>query len=56
METNIKNLYKVYARGWNSPAYVAAESQQEAIDKVAEDYTTENKAHFNVEYVSEVYI
>lgn len=56
METNIKNLYKVYARGWNSPAYVAAESQQEAIDKVAEDYTTENKAHFNVEYVSEVYV
>ena len=56
METNIKNLYKVYARSWNTPAYVAAESQQEAIDKVAEDYTTENKAHFNVEYVSEVYV
>ena len=56
MESNIKNLYKVYARGWNSPVYVAAESQQEAIDKVAEDYTTDNKTHFNVEYVSDVYV
>ena len=32
------------------------ESKQESIDKVADDYTTENKYHFNVEYVSEVYV
>ena len=56
MESSIKNLYKVYARSWNSPAYVAAESQQEAIDKIAVDYETENKTHFNVEYVSDVYV
>ena len=31
METKKLNLYKVYAKGWNSPAYVAAENQQQAI-------------------------
>ena len=43
-------------KGWNSPAYVAADSQQEAIDKVAESYETENRFHFNVEYISDVYV
>jgi hypothetical protein len=56
MEANLTNLYKVYMKNWNSPAFVAADSQQEAIDKVAEDYATENKYHFTVEYVSDVYV
>ena len=29
------NLYKVMMDGWHSPVYVAAENQQQAIDKVA---------------------
>ena len=55
MESKITNLYKVYAKGWNSPAYVAADFQQEAVEKVAESNDTENKFHFTVEYVGEVF-
>ena len=54
METKETNLYKVYAKGWNAPAYVTAENQQEAVDKVAPYYETENPAYMNVEYVSHV--
>jgi len=56
METKETNLYKVYAKGWNSPAYVTAENQQEAVDKVAPYYETENPAYMNVEYVSHVIV
>lgn len=56
MESKITNLYKVYAKGWNSPAYVAADFQQDAVEKVAESNDTENKFHFTVEYVGEVFI
>lgn len=51
METRETNLYKVYGKGWNSPAYVAAENQQEAVDKVAPYYETETPEHLNVDYV-----
>ena len=36
METKEKYLYKIRMKEWNYQAYVAAESQQEAIDKVAD--------------------
>ena len=54
METKDLNLYKVYAKGWNSPAYVAAENQQQAIEKVAPFHKTECPEHMNVEYVAYV--
>jgi hypothetical protein len=54
MEIKTSNLYKVSYDGWR--VYVAAECQQEAIDKVAEDYATEDRLHFNVEWVSVVYV
>lgn len=58
METKELNLYKVYAKGWNSPAYVAAENQQQAVDKVAPYYDTEfqSKEHLNIEYVAEIIV
>ena len=56
METKETNLYKVYAKGWNAPAYVTAENQQEAVDKVAPYYETENPAYMNVEYISHVIV
>lgn len=55
MEAKQTNLYKISMRGWNSPAYVAADNQSEAIDKVAEAYD-EEKTHFNVEYVSDIFV
>ena len=56
METKELNLYKVYAKGWNSPAYVAAENQQQAIGKVAPYYETEDASHMNVEYVADIIV
>ena len=56
METKELNLYKVYAKGWNSPAYVAAVNQQQAIDKVAPYYDTENSDHMNIEYVADIIV
>lgn len=56
METTTTNLYKVYAKGWNAPAFVAAENQQQAVDKVAPYYETEQPDKFNVEYISEVIV
>lgn len=56
METIETNLYKVYANGWNSPAYVAAGTQKQAIDKVAPYYESENPEHFNVEYIADIII
>lgn len=56
METKELNLYKVYAKGWNTPAYVAAVNQQQAIDKVAPYYETETPEHFNIDYVDSIIV
>ena len=56
METKELNLYKVYAKGWNSPAYAAAENQQQAIEKVAPYYETETPEHMNVDYVADIIV
>lgn len=53
METKEIYLYKIRMKEWNSPAYVAAENQQEAIDKVADAYD-EDRRKFNVEFVDMV--
>lgn len=55
METKEIYLYKIRMKEWNSPAYVAAENQQEAIDKVADSYE-EDRRKFNVEFVDMVTI
>ena len=56
METKELNLYKVYAKGWNTPAYVAAVNQQQAIEKVAPYYETEDASHMNIEYVADIIV
>ena len=56
MESKVKNLYRVRGKGWNAPCYVAADSQQEAVDMAGETDETENKFHLTVEYVDEVYV
>ena len=56
MESKVKNLYRVRGKGWSTPCYVAADSQQEAVDKIEESYQTDNKFHLTVEYVDEVYL
>ena len=45
-----------YAKGWNAPAYVAADNQQEAVDKVAPYYDTENPDHLTVEFVADMIV
>ena len=55
METKELNLYKVYAKGWISQAYVAAENQQQAIEKVTPYYDTEPE-RMNIEYVADIII
>lgn len=55
METKEIYLYKIRMKEWNSPAYVAAENQQEAINKVADAYD-EDRRKFNVEFVDMVTI
>ena len=56
MEPKTKNLYRVRGKGWSNPCYVAADSQQEAVDKIGEAYESENKFRLSVEYVDDVYI
>lgn len=56
METKELNLYKVYAKGWNSHEYVVAENQQQAIDKIAPYYNTECPDRMTVEYVDQVIV
>ena len=53
METKEVYLYKIMMKNLNSPSYVAAENQQEAIDKVADAYD-EDSRKFNVEFVDTV--
>lgn len=50
----IQNLYKIFAKGLDFPLYVAANTQQEAVDKAATAYDTEDKYKFIVEYIAEV--
>ena len=56
METKELTLYKVYAKGWNQPAYVAAENQQQAIEKVTPYYDMELPERMNIEYVSDIIV
>lgn len=53
MEIKEIYLYKVQKKEWNSPAYVAAENKQEAIEKVADAYDKDWKK-FSVEFVDMV--
>lgn len=55
MEEKIKTLYKVYVRGGNH-VFVAADSQQEAVEKAAEAFATESPTRFSIEYIGEVYV
>ena len=50
------NLYKVMMDGWRSPVYVAAENQQQAIDKVAPRYEIAFPERANIQYVAEIII
>lgn len=56
MEIKELNLYKVWAKGWNSPVYVAAENQQQAIEKILPYYEPDFPERMNVEWVNEVYV
>ena len=42
--------------GWHSPAYVAAENQQQAIDKVAPRYEIAFPERANIQYVADIII
>ena len=55
MEQQVKNLYMVWAKGWTSRNYVAANSQQEAVEKIAAMYDDIDMTRLNVEYIAEVY-
>ena len=46
-------LYKVYHKSWSTPCYVAAENQQQAIEKIDDEYT-EDACTLNVQYVDMV--
>lgn len=50
------NLYKVMMDGWHSPAYVAAENQQQAIGKVAPRYEIAFPERANIQYVGDIIV
>ena len=50
------NLYKVSMPEWNSPAYVAAENQLEAVEKVAPFYEIDMPDRMSVEFVADVVV
>ena len=56
METRETNLYKVMVDGWHSPAYVAAENQQQAVEKVAPYYEIEEPEKANIQYDGDIII
>ena len=56
MEIKELNLYKVYEKRWNSPAYVAAENQQQAVEKVAPYYEVADSSYLSVEYVANIIV
>ena len=53
METKELYLYKVMLKAWSNPTYVAAENQQQAIDKI-KDLFDVDVCMLNVEYVDMV--
>ena len=46
-------LYKVHGKCWSNPTYVAAENQQQAIDKIKGSFDVD-ACTLNVEYVDMV--
>ena len=50
------NLYKVMMDGWRSPAYVAAENQQQAVDKVAPIYEITSPEKATIQYVGDIIV
>ena len=50
------NLYKVMMDGWHSPVYVAAENQQQAIDKVAPIYEITSPEKATIQYVGDIIV
>ena len=53
METKELYLYKVMLKAWSNPTYVAAENQQQAIDKIKNSFDVD-ACTLNVEYVDMV--
>ena len=53
METKELYLYKVMLKAWSNPTYVAAENQQQAIDKIKGSFDVD-ACTLNVEYVDMV--
>lgn len=53
METKDLYLYKVMLKAWSNPTYVAAENQQQAIDKIKDAYDVD-ACTLNIEYVDMV--
>ena len=56
MKTKESNLYKVKMDGWSSAVYVAAENQQQAVEKVAPYYEIEEPEKANIQYVGDIII
>ena len=50
------NLYKVMMDGWHSPVYVAAENQQQAVDKVAPIYEIASPEKATIQYVGDIIV
>lgn len=50
------NLYKVMMDGWHSPAYVAAENQQQAVDKVAHRCEIASPEKATIQYVGDIIV
>ena len=53
METKDLYLYKVMLKAWSNPTYVAAENQQQAIDKIKGSFDVD-ACTLNIEYVDMV--
>ena len=56
METKEMHLYKVYAKGWNIPVYVAADNQQQAVDKVSPYYNDLDPRRYSVDFVDGIIV
>lgn len=56
MEQQVKNLYMVWAKGWTRRNYVVANSQQEAVEKIATMDDGADMTKLNVEYIDEVFL
>lgn len=56
MKEQEQNLYRVHNKARTIDAYVAAENQAEAVDKVAPHYGEEHPECLSVEYVDNIII